>query len=252
MAISDEIKEQTNKFKDMTPKEKANYIWDYYKIPIIVVVVLLIGGAVLLSDVKKNMRPTYISVAMINTNFSYDSTNTLQDDFVRCANINLEENNIYFGLDYNFPDDFFDTTTMAYQQRLVSQYSANELDIVIGPVKPMVTAADCGGYADLTKILPKELIDDLTERGYEFFTYNGRQYTDEEKSYMSEEDLEELDNFEPYIAGIYLDNCSYLNNQGEYGAYDLATSEDERPILTVPFTTQRLDHAIEFIKFLTE
>lgn len=252
MAITDEIREQTKKFKDMTPKEKAGYIWDYYKVPIIVVVVLLIGGAILISDVRNNMKPTYIEVAMINTNFAIDPSNTLEDDFVRCANVDTVNNKVFFEVDYNFPDDYFDTTAMAYQQRLVSQYSANELDVVIGPVKPMVTAADCGGYADLMEILPRELIDDLTERGYEFFTYNGRRYTDEEKTYMSAEDLEEINNFKPYIAGIYLDNCSYLNNQGEYGAYDLATNEDERPILTIPVTTQRLDHAIEFIKFITE
>lgn len=252
MAIYDEIKEQTNKMKDMTGKEKLRYIWDYYKIPIIAVVVVLIASVVLIRDIRENSKPTYISVAMINTNFAVDPTNTLEDDFVRCAGIDLDANNIYFGYDYSFPDDYFDTTVMAYQQRLVSQYSAGELDIVIGPVKPMVTSADCGGYSDLTQMLPEALIEDLKERGYEFFTYTGRRYTEEEKQYMEPDDIEEIENFEPYIAGIYLDNCSYLNNQGEYGAYDLATDEDKRPILTIPANTQRLDHAIEFIKFITE
>ena len=252
MAITDEIKEQTDKFKDMTFKGKINYIWDYYKIPIIVAIVLIIGVSVLVSDIRKNSRPTYLDVVMINTNFAADSTITLEEDFIRCQNVDTEANNIYFSYDCSFPEDYFDTTTMAYQQRLVSQYAAGEIDIMIGPVGTMITSADCGGYSDLTKVLPRELIDELKERGYEFFTYTGRRYTDDEKQYLDKEDLEEIENFEPYIAGIYLDNCSYLNNQGEYGAYDPTEDEDLRPILTIPTTTQRLDHAIEFIHFITE
>ena len=54
----------------------------------------------------------------------------------------------------------------------------------------------------------------------------------------------------PYVAGVYLDNCSYLNNMGEHGAYPVAKTEDDRVIFTIAANSQRTDHAIEFLRFL--
>ena len=35
MALQDEINKETRKLKDMPPKKKAEYIWEYYKFHII-------------------------------------------------------------------------------------------------------------------------------------------------------------------------------------------------------------------------
>lgn len=252
MAVSDEIKEQTRKLKDMTFKQKTEYIWEYYKIPIIIVIVVIITLCVIIRDVRENNKPTYLSAAFINSNFAVDTSNTLTDDYIRCMEIDTENEHVFISFDINLRPDSFDTVAIAYQQKLVAQYEAQDLDIVVGPVGIMETSADCNGYGNLAELLPEDLIEELTEKGYEFYTYNGRRYSDEEKSFMSKEELTALEEFTPYIAGIYLDNCPYLNNMGERGAYDMAEDEDSRPILTIPYNTLRLDHAIDFVRFITE
>ena len=252
MAIQDEIREQTKKFKDLTPKEKLKYIWDYYKIPIIVAVAVVIFVAVLVGDIRDNNKPTYINAVFINSNIAADPGIALEDDYLRCTGVNPEEQHVFLSYDYNFSSEYFDTTMMAYQQKLMALYSAQDVDAVIGPVGIMETVADCGGYGDLEKMLPADLIDDLKERGYEFYYYSGRRYSDEEKQYLDEETLKELESFEPYVAGVYLETSSYMNNLGEYGVYSMPESEDDRPIFTIPVNTTRLDHSIELLKFLTE
>lgn len=252
MAVSDEIKEQKSKFKNMTGREKASYIWDYYKIHIIAGLIIIIFGSVLIRDIRENNKPTYLYAVFINSNFAVDTSNTLEDDYIRCMDIDTDKEHAYFSYDINFSDNYFDTTFIAYQQKLVALYEAKDLDIVVGPVGIMETSADCNGYGNLEELLPSDLLDELTEKGYEFYTYSGRKYTDEEKSFMDEEDLKELENFTPYVAGIYLDTCPYLNNMGEYGAYNMASDESGRPILTIPESTQRLEHAIDFVRFITQ
>ena len=36
MPVNDDIRAEKSKFKNMTVKEKLRYIWDYYRIPIII------------------------------------------------------------------------------------------------------------------------------------------------------------------------------------------------------------------------
>lgn len=252
MAVSDEIKEQQKKLKDMTFKGKVSYIWEYYKIHMIVATIVIIGVCVFIRDFRENQKPTHIYAAFINCNFNFDTTNTLEDDYVRTREIDTSKEHVYFSYDINLDPDYFDTASLAFQQKLVSLYQAGEIDIVAGPVGIMETSADCNGYADITKILPQDLLDELADREYEFYYYPGHKYDEDELSFMDEEERALVENFEPYIAGIYLDTCSYLNNMGEYGAYDLTDDESKRPILTIPVTTKRPEAAIDFIRFIIE
>ena len=240
--IHDEIKEQKEKFSELSFKKKIEYVYDYYKWFFIIGIAVIGGLVVFLRDYKDNMRPTYIEVAMINSYFGYDSTNTVQQDYINQYNIDTNEYKIYVDMGINLSEEAFDTTMLASQQKLVSMYAAKDLDVVIGPVAIMEGPANCDAYGDLSELLPDDLIEQLKDREYEFY------YFDPTKDEI--EDYEE--NRQPYFAGIYLDTCSYLNNNGEYGAYPVATDEDDRPIFTIPANTQRLDHAIEFLRFLIE
>jgi hypothetical protein len=39
---------------------------------------------------------------------------------------------------------------------------------------------------------------------------------------------------------------------GEAGAYPIAQSEDDRPVFTIAANSLRMDHAIEFLRFITQ
>lgn len=243
--LADMIKESSAKkekdFAGLDGKKKAQYIWDYYKWWFIGGAVALILLCVLIRDYYENLKPTFLYVEMLNTYFGYDKTNTLYDDFVAEEGIDLSKEHLTIGMDTTLSTENFDTTMIAFQQRLMANYASQSIDVVIGPKDIIEGPANCGGYADLDKLLPQDLKDDLSDREYEFYYYDPSK--DEIEDYEGED-------LTPYCAGIYLDNCSYLNNMGEHGAYPVAESEDDRPVFTIAGNSLRQDHAIDFLRFL--
>ena len=233
--------ETKKKFSEMNTKDKIGYIWYYYKWWFIGAVLFVIVAVTLTKNIIENSKPMYIDVEMINTYLGMDKTNTLEEDFIKEAGVDLDVYNILFGVDIYLSNDAYDTTMLAYQQRLMANYAAAQLDVVIGPVGIMEGAANCDGYGDLSQMLPQDLIDELEDREYEFYYFD-----------PSADNLEDYEgeDIEPYFAGVYLDNCSYLNNLGEYGAYPVAEKEEDRVIFTIPANTKNLEHSVQFLRFL--
>lgn len=241
-SVNDEIKEQRAKFSELNFNQKVEYIWDYYKWFFIIGIAVIIFGSVFIRDYMDNLKPTYIEVEILNSYFVVDATNTVKSDFIDQFGINEDEYKVYIDTGITLSEEAFDTVMLANQQKIISMYSAQELDVVIGPVDVMEGSANCDCYADLSQVLPSELIDELIDREYEFYYFN-----------PSEDSIDNNgENGTPYFAGVYLDNCSYLNNNGEYGAYELTTEEKKRPIFTIAANSTRQDKAIEFLRFLIE
>ncbi len=233
--------EEPLKFSDLDGKRKAEFIWDYYKWLIIGGIIVAILVFTFIRDYRENSKPVYLYVEMINSNFGYDNTNTLYDDFVSEAEIDLSQEQLTIGTEAVLSVDNFDTTMIAFQQRLVANYASGDLDVVIAPKEIIEGPANWDCYAKFDEIIPQDLMEELKDREYDFY------YFDPSKDEVEDYEGEDLT---PYCAGIYLDTCSYLNDQGEYGAYPVAETEDKRPVLTITANTKRPDHAIEFVRFL--
>ncbi len=243
--LAELVKEQSSgektKFSDLDRKKKAEYIWDYYKWWFIVGIIAIILAVIFVRDYRENSKPTYLYAEMLNTYFGYDNTNTLYQDYVTEEGVDLSKEHVTIGMDTTLSVDNFDTTMLAFQQRLMANYAAQAIDVVIGPVDILEGPANCDAYANLDEILPQDLKDELIDREYEFW------YFDPSKDEVVDYEGEDLT---PYIAGVYLDNCSYLNNMGEHGAYPVATKEGERPVFTIAANSLRTDHAVGFLRFL--
>lgn len=241
--IREQSSKEETKFSELDRKKKAEYIWDYYRWWIIGGIIAVIAVTIFIRDYRENSKPTYLDVEMLNTYFGYDKSNTLYDDFVREEGIDLTKEHLTISTDTTLSTDNFDTTMIAFQQRLIASYAAQEVDVVIGPKKIIEGPANCSAFADFEKVLPQDLLADLKDRDYELYYFDPA--ADEIEDYEGED-------LTPYCAGIYLDNCSYLNNMGEAGAYPIAQSEDDRPVFTIAANSLRMDHAIEFLRFITQ
>lgn len=241
-SVSQEIKEQRAKFSELDFKHKIGYIYDYYKWHIVISIVVIFAAVIFIRDFRDNLRPTYLSCEFINSYFASDNSNTVMDDYVSQYDIDLETYHVYINSDIVLSNEAFDTMMIASQQKLVSMYSAQDIDVVIGPVGIMEGAANCDCYARFDDIIPADLIEELKDRDYEFYYFD-----------PSKDEIEDYDeDVTPYFAGVYLDNCSYLNNNGEYGAYGVATTPEDRPIFTIAANTKNVEHAIEFLRFLIQ
>lgn len=249
MAISDEIKQQTVKFKNMNRQQKIDYIWTYYKWWIIGAIIVIVSVISVINTVKDNSKPEYLGAIFLNSKNSSNSAQcTLEKEFL--AAYGMEEKDYKSGFDYvtYLDDNYGNQASLAGQVKLVSLYSAGQLDIVTGNESVMSGPGDPGGYAKLEEILPEGMLDDLKDKGYEFYYYTEKVY--EEGSVPDENGYRPYTDGETYLAGIYLDNCAKLVGNASTCVYD--EGMEDRPVLTITWNGTNIDHAIEFIKFVTE
>lgn len=243
MALKDEIKEQTVKLKNMTVKEKIAYICTYYKWYFIIAAIVIISAISITKTIIRNNRPLYLHAEFVNSNLAYTEDTTIYDDFIKEYNIDTEVTPLFIGFS-NVIYDEGDQMSYANQIKMIAQYSANELDVVCGPESLINGRLNVGEYTDLEKLLPDDLMKELKDKGYEFFIYKG--YPEEDINGESLNPSSEP--ITPYIGGIYIDNCEYLNNINGVKVYTLENGD--RPVLTVAPNTKNPEHAVEFIRML--
>jgi len=247
MAIKDEIKEQTNKLKDMSTKEKTEYIWAYYKwwiMGAIVAVMVIISVA---RSVISNSRPVYLDAMFLNSSIAaYESQCTLEEEFMERYGINPSVYNMNFDYVTTLTDDYGDQASYAGQIKMMSKYSAEQLDIICGQESIMTEQADEGSFYDLSKLMSEDKLKEVENKGYELFYHTEKIYDDD---IAADEDIPYTEG-ETYIAGIYIDKCDKL--VGDKPSCVYSESGEDRWVLSVAWNTKNPEHAIEFINFVTE
>lgn len=236
MAVNDEIKAERAKMKDRPFKEKLAYFWDYYKIHTIVGIVVIIGLCILIRDIREGSKPVYLDATFINTNYPLDTSElSIEQDYIEQEQINPDEYNMTFdfSMSISIDPDAMDEMSLTNRQKLMALYSAQSIDILAGPVAVMNEVSGLEAYDDLEVLLPEDLKNTLSEKGYEYYYYTG-------------EDGREI------AGGIFLDNCDYLKSQGEFGLFLDDGDEAKRPLLTVAVNSPNKEHAISFIRMIVE
>lgn len=228
MAMSDEIRQENQKMKDMTFKGKCGYIWDYYKVPIIAGIIIIILGTIFVRDFIEGRKPEYISAEMVNTVFYYDETPTILEDFINYAQIDTKEYNIGIETTGQIDPEGYDQGTIAMREKLMAYYSSHSMNVLIAPEEVVKLYDELGAHEDITGIFTQDEIDSYVERGYDIY------YANEEGKI--------------YPAGFYIGNSEYLKNQCSRGAY----LEEQKPVFTFPVGLEEHEHAKEFLEFITQ
>lgn len=249
MAVRDEIKEQTDKFKDMTRDQKIDYIWTYYRWWILGTLLVLFIIVSTVKTVIGNSKPVYLYASFLNSTVEASGTNcTLDEAFEQKYNIDRKAYNDSFDYVIYLNDDYGSQQSMAGQMKILSYYSAEQVDIICAEESVLNGPADVGGYGNLEEILPGGMLDELISKGYEPYYYTEKFYEDD--SIADENGNRPYTAGKTYIGGIYIDNCKKLVGTDSTCVYDKAS--DDRRVLAIGWNTNNLEHAIEFIKFVTE
>lgn len=228
MAMHDEIRQENKKMKDMTFKGKCSYIWDYYKVPIIAGIILIILGTVFVRDFIEGSKPEYLSAEMVNTVFYFDETPTIREDFIEYAQIDTDIYNIGVDTSGQLDPEGYDQSTIAMREKLMAYYSSHSMSVLIAPENVVKLYDELGAHEDITNLFTQNEIDSYIARGYDVYYAN-------EEGHI-------------YPAGFYIGASEYLQSQGSHGAY----LEEQNPVFTFPVGFEEHDHAIEFLEFLTK
>lgn len=167
---------ELEKLKAMTWKDRAWYIWAYYKVHIALTIAALLILQVAATSLYRSTFHTALYCMIINSQ-SQEEINLapIQEDFAQYLGlskkelINAESNFITYG-------DNASELSYATMAKVSALVFSKDLDIIIGDTATIQHFASLDGYMDLEKDLPSELLSLVQDRLYYASREDGSEY----------------------------------------------------------------------------
>lgn len=208
--------EQKTDFKALSTKAKIEYVWDYYKIPFIIIAVIIsVIAAVIYQYVT--YEPPIFNVIMFNCNHAVDTTAVGYYDFLEEEGIEYTDTAVSLTSTLNFTEN--SSTTIYDRQTLTMLLYSGGQDILMGTGDVFLAYAEQNVLMDLREVLSEE-----TMKKYEDCLIFG---TDEETG-------------ETYPCAIELTGNSWLK---KYDYYDSC-------YFGIPYGAGNLELATRFAEYL--
>lgn len=218
--LKDKIKQEQDKLSKMNTKAKVSYIWDYYKVPIIVIIAVTAIIISLVSTIYTNsQKETILEAAVFDNIGNGDMDDKLLEGFREYAK--LESKNQIVNLDSTYVIDDSGQgnpqQVMMSRQKFMAVTAAGEIDLTISKESVVKEYANLGAYEDLKNLLPEDMWQQIEDKAV----------------YM------ENNNGEEVLVGIRLTDTK---------AASYFTLED--PIACIVVSSKRQDNAVLFIQYL--
>ncbi len=222
--LKDTLREERTKLKDMRFKDRLWYIWEYYKIPIAGVVIVLFLIYSIGTAIYNNRFDTALSCIILNSRPAGE-TNTVNDYFDQGFRqyLGLDKNS-KFDVDYSmslsFDESSMNEFTYAELAKITAMVSSKELDVMIGKKDTIDHYGAMGGFADLKTLLPDDVYDKVKDNIYTV--------TNQETG-------------ETAACGLFIGGTDFSEKTG------LLLNE---PILTVMSNSTHTDTCVELIRYI--
>ncbi len=238
MALQDEINKETRKLKDMPPKKKAEYIWEYYKFHIIGSIAAIILISIFIRDWRENRKPVYLDMIVINSDIAYSEGNALRDDYIKYAGIDMGTYNLSIDTGFVISESGMDQMSLANTEKIMALFAAGSVDLLLGPDNMIDEYGAMNAYKNIEDILTPELRKKLEDKGYELY------YT----TVYEEDDSGKPVPTEKFLAGVYLDGSEYLNKNSVFNSQKDA---GRRIVLAFAHSVKNTDNALKMLEMLT-
>lgn len=215
MRLRDRIMFDRQTFQRLDKKKRWLFIWDYYKIPIISVVLILTVGAIILTGLGRQEADLY--VVMVNANKEID--NSVIPELLAENGIDLKDRKIDFETDYTLKYDDITETDVQTVEVLAVRFGIGDLDVFAADKAVFESYAEKDAFIDLSLFISE---DDL--KSYEADLYR---YTNS--------DGKEI------VGGVWLREGSPLHKAGLY---------HDDVLVGVAALAQNLDNALHLVRQL--
>lgn len=167
--------EQKTPFKELTFSQKIQYIWDYYKIPIFLVIIGIIAVTAFIHG-RLAQKNTVLSVLCVNVENSTteDSGADIFNDYLTDNGYDLSKDEI--ALNKNICVDV-DKSGLDYQNMavLTAYFASNEYDICFMDDKTFDYYAKNVCFEDISKYLDKAVLEKYKDK-LTYATIDGTEY----------------------------------------------------------------------------
>ena len=253
--INDEIREQTKKFKDMSLKDKWEYFWEYYKLHVIIVVLV---GSFVISMIHNFVTAKDYCFNGMMLNAAMMDQEKIAEAFAKYAELDTETYECYIDasstLSYQHPSEY----ELATSQRIVALIQSKELDGLVFDAETFYNHAFNQVFMDLREVYTAEELSAMEGRIYYIDMAEIRRAEEDEKasgesytltSLTPEEIIEEAQMHrdpstmeEPIPVGVFVDDSAFAQKSKAYLGVV--------PIYGISVTSQRVDVSKQFLEFL--
>lgn len=149
--------EKKTDFKTLSTKSKVNYIWDYYRWPIIIAIAV-IAFAVSIIHHYATYREPLLNVIMINCNDTTSADASGFDEFLENFGYDPAAQPVSLSSSLRFSEGEY-STSFNDRQVLTMMIGAGGQDLFFGTGEMFLNFADQGALMDLSTVLPAELLE---------------------------------------------------------------------------------------------
>lgn len=264
MSIIEEIKEQQKKsLKNMSPKEKLTYFWDYYKIHTGVAIIILTLIVVFTYQFVTSKDYAFYAV-LVNARFTdtnYGLSDLWAEEFLEYTHIDPDEYQV--SIDTSITMSMDSQYDVANQEKMLAMMQAGIISAIVADTEAFETYARNEYFYDLESLLTAE---ELEKYGPYLYYTDAATFADPNDDTFYDED--ELTNpadliinhrdpstmEQPVAVGIILTEDNMLADAGYYdylsdSEYDYQDYPSDA-VLGIPATNKEPELVIRFLEFL--
>lgn len=253
MAISDEIRQEKQKTKDMSFKGKLSYFWDYYKIHTIVAAVAVFLIVTIVRDIVNSKDYAFYGV-YFNAAQTFSAEEQM-NKFSEYLGIDTEKYQTLLdsAMYYSLTD--LSETTLAASQKFAAMIQTGDIDVTVADEDVFANYAVNEIFSDLREVLPEDLLEKYKDDifyidGAQIAAHNTDAYWEYEDDHDYYKDLEKTftDHHDPSIledpipVGIYVGDTPVISEAGCY--------PQSVPVFGIVRNTSKLDAAVKYLRFL--
>ena len=159
--ITDQLKKDRETFSRLRGKKRLQFVWDYYKIPIIVVGFLLVFTvlALLIRVPKKNVAAYIVWVNAVSV-----EEGSYFDECLLRAGYDTEKVHVDLNTSLSLGIEGNEAADAQTMQVLSALFGIGDLDLFIADPENFERYAVKDAFCDLSEILPAELTEKLGEK----------------------------------------------------------------------------------------
>jgi len=156
MPVMDEFREERAMIKNGTPKQKYQYFKDYYRTPLIIIVLSVAFAGILLYKFVTN-KDSALYAAMLNCS-PYAENEWFEDNYAAMAGIDTNQYEITFDTAIYYKLNSTDEDSYITTQKLDTYTGAGKLDVMLGGGDEFAHFANSILFKDLREVLTEEQI----------------------------------------------------------------------------------------------
>lgn len=254
MSVLDDIRAEQKKMADKPLKEKLKYFWYYYRIPTLVILIVISFGGWMIHDLA-TAKDSAFTASLLNAYGQY-TQEEFTDEFTEYASIDTDTYECVIDATSNLSYGTMSEADLATSQKILAMTYSGAIDVIVSDNDPFTNYAMNSMFADLRK----ELTPEEYETYEPYFFYVDQAKIEE----LDNTDMEYEDNMAAQIVDPSIDHADpssmedpipvgiYLTDSAKLKQWELYTYTTQAPIFGIVVNAEHKETAHLFLQYLTQ